>query len=283
MKRIFFAMAALAAIFGCSGGNPAVQAFRREVIDSKGHLFIIGGGARSDSMMQRMVDLAGEGDKHVLIVPFASGEAEMTGAFQREQFLRLGVNSCKVMFCHKDSVDSPGNLALLDGVNIVFFSGGDQNVLTSYLSGTAVLQKIREIYREGGVVGGTSAGAAVMSKVMITGKEKNKLVPEESFVFIGRDNIETAEGFGFLENIVVDQHFLYRKRQNRLFSVLLDNPGLRGVGIDEATAIVVKPDNSFEVVGESDVLVFEPLDMPEGSGSPAFTVRILSPGDSYVF
>ena len=219
----------------------------------------------------------------MLIVPFASGEAEMTGAFQREQFLRLGVNSCKVMFCHKDSVDSPGNLALLDGVNIVFFSGGDQNVLTSYLSGTAVLQKIREIYREGGVVGGTSAGAAVMSKVMITGKEKNKLVPEESFVFIGRDNIETAEGFGFLENIVVDQHFLYRKRQNRLFSVLLDNPGLRGVGIDEATAIVVKPDNSFEVVGESDVLVFEPLDMPSGGGSPAFTVRILSPGDSYVF
>ena len=53
MKRIFFIMAALAAFFGCSGRNSAVQAFRREVIDSKGHLFIIGGGARSDSMMQR--------------------------------------------------------------------------------------------------------------------------------------------------------------------------------------------------------------------------------------
>ena len=91
----------------------------------------------------------------------------------------------------------------------------------------------------GGVIGGTSAGAAIMSRVMITG---------------GQEKATVGTGFGFLSGAVVDQHALRRNRVNRLLGVLSDHPGLAGIAIDEATALVVRQDR-WQVIGKSYVVV----------------------------
>lgn len=281
MKRVLYTILILIIITACKESNTNMAPYKPEIINSNGHLFIIGGGERPDYMMQRFLNLAPGGEAKVLIVPFASGEPELSGLNQREQFVSLGASSCNITLEPRESIDSPESLKMLDGVNAIFFSGGDQNQLTAHLQGTNFLNKIYEIYRAGGVVGGTSAGAAIMSKVMITGREREQDGYSENFASIENGRVVTDQGFGFLENIIIDQHFLYRKRENRMFSVLLDNPQLRGIGIDEATAIIVNPNSTIEVLGESKVMIFEPTYREQSQKLPSFIIRILSSGESY--
>src|SRR6185295_15664823 len=91
-----------------------------------------------------------------------------------------------------------------------------------------------------------------------TGEELLNDDKTNAFKFIKRNNIQTVEGLGFLTNAVIDQHFIKRKRLNRLFSIALEHPNLVGLGIDESTAIVVHPDATFEVIGEGAVMVIDP-------------------------
>lgn len=254
-------------------------------VNGKGHLFIIGGGARPDSLMTQFVALGGDRCK-VLVVPYASGDIHDTGSYQVDEFKRIGVKECEYISVDKESIDSEGALAMLDGVTAVFFSGGDQNRLSAMLNGTKFLDKIREIHKSGGVIGGTSAGAAVMSKIMLTGEEMG--APENrsgDFCYIKRGHVVTAEGFGFVTDAIIDQHFIIRKRENRLISILLEHPELKGIGIDEATAIIVNTDGTFKVAGQSQVMVFEPagetLITPTGYQKNTITLRLLTAGDTY--
>jgi cyanophycinase len=122
------------------------------------------------------------------------------------------------------------------------------------VGGTAVETAILEAYNKGATISGTSAGAAVMSKIMITGNQlKNKA---SSFSTIEEGNVETSRGLGFLTNVIIDQHFLIRSRHNRLLSLVIEH-NITGIGIDESTAILVKG-NDVEVIGESQVLVIRP-------------------------
>lgn len=253
----------------------------------EGHLFIIGGGARPDSLMTQFLALGGGSKARVLVVPFASADIDDTGSYQQEQFARLGCASSQYINSTKKLIDSEESLAKLNGVTAVFFSGGDQNRLTEYLQGTKFLAKIREIYKEGGVIGGTSAGAAVMSKIMLTGEEQNVPADDKGdFSYIKQGTVETAEGFGFITSAIVDQHFIIRKRENRLISLVLQHPELKGVGIDEATAIIVSPDGRFRVAGQSQVMVFEPKAAPTVSPTgylktTSLNIQILTAGDTY--
>lgn len=254
----------------------------------KGHLFIIGGGDRPDSLMTQFVELGGGKDAKILIVPYASGDINDTGQYQQQEFKRLGCTSVEYVTIAKEDIDSKQSLDKLDGVTAVFFSGGDQNRLTGMLLHTKFLEKIKDIYRNGGVIGGTSAGAAVMSKIMLTGEEKD--VPERKsgdFSFIRKGTVQTAEGFGFVDNAIIDQHFIIRKRENRLISLVLQHPDLKGIGIDESTAIIVNPDHSFKVAGKSQVMVFEPKASVKVTSdgylkTDSLNIRILTAGDSYL-
>lgn len=253
----------------------------------KGHLFIIGGGDRPDSLMTQFVELGGGKSAKILIVPYASGDIDDTGRYQQQEFKRLGCTSVEYITLSKEDIDSKEALDKLKGVTAVFFSGGDQNRLTRMLLGTKFLDRIKEIYRDGGVIGGTSAGAAVMSKIMLTGEEKG--VPERKsgdFSYIRKGTVQTSEGFGFVENAIIDQHFIIRKRENRLISLVLQHPDLIGIGIDESTAIIVNPDHSFKVAGESQVMVFEPKTLVKTTAAgylktDSMNIRILTAGDSY--
>jgi cyanophycinase len=223
----------------------------------KGRLFIIGGGDRPAYMMEKYIELAGGKDSRFIVVPMASSEPLESADYMVKELKELGCKNVDFIYCNKENADTKENLAKFDNVTGVYFCGGDQALLTAALLGTKVLDKIKDIYKSGGVVGGTSAGAAVMSKVMLTGNEWINKDTVNLFTFIKRKNVETIEGFGFIQNAIIDQHFITRKRLNRLISVVLENPDLPGIGIDEATAIIFSPDNTFEVFGENTVLIFD--------------------------
>ncbi len=225
----------------------------------KGHLFIVGGGDWPEGMMNRFVDLAGRfGTGRIVILPMASSVPEESAAEETDGFRKLGAKDVVTHMLTREQALKPESAALLDGAGGVFFSGGDQSRLTAVLLDTPVHRKLLELYERGAVIGGTSAGAAVMSEVMITGDEVRKPEAGREFETLQAANVVTARGFGFVRKAVIDQHFVTRKRHNRLISLLAEHPDLLGVAIDESTAVLVRPDETFEVVGAKQVLVFDP-------------------------
>jgi cyanophycinase len=221
-----------------------------------GNLIIIGGGERTTDIMKKFIELAGGSKAVIVVFPMASSEPKETGRDQALELKQLGAAQSFSMILTKAQANMDSSLAMIQHVTGVFFSGGDQARLTAVLRGTRVDRKIHQLYSDGAVIGGTSAGAAVMSHVMITGDEKRPM-PDSSFQSIEADNVITLEGFGFVENAIIDQHFVKRRRHNRLMSLVLEHPNLVGVGIDESTAIWLKPDHTFEVMGNSTVVIYD--------------------------
>ena len=138
----------------------------------RGHLFIVGGGPRPAEMMRQFVQLAGgPGRARILVFPQASGDAA-TGASLVAEFRALGAADARSAPLTRPEAQAESGARLLDGVTGVWFAGGDQSRLTAAIGGTPVETAIHQRYREGAVIGGTSAGAAVMSTIMITGNER---------------------------------------------------------------------------------------------------------------
>ena len=176
----------------------------------------------------------------------------------------------------------------MDSANAVFFLGGDQSDLARDMLDTKLLSKVFDIYNYGGVVGGSSAGAAIMSEVMITGNELVNADSNEAFITIEKGNVEVKRGFGFLKNAIIDQHFLKRKRHNRTISSLIEHPNLFGIAIDESTGIIVYPDETFEVIGSNQVLVYDPTsgkdireDKNRNLGITNMRLQVLINGDRF--
>jgi cyanophycinase len=254
----------------------------------KGHLVIIGGGVRPEAIMKKIIALAGGDKARILIVPMASSEMLETAKAQREQFLKFGAPSVDYVICDSVSANADSNLAKINVATGVFFSGGDQNRLMAALRGTKFLEAIWNLYRKGGVLSGTSAGAAVQSDIMLTGDEAINKDTINPYGMMRKGNIITTDGFGFVRTAIVDQHFVKRKRQNRLLTLVLEHPELVGVGIDEATCIIVKPNNTFEVLGEATVQVFDArkaknirTDKNNNLAADDIRVSILPSGASY--
>ncbi|MBZ0199880.1 MAG: cyanophycinase [Ignavibacteriaceae bacterium] len=226
----------------------------------KGTLFIIGGGNRSDELMKNLVELAGGTEGKVIVVPNASGDKIETADYLVKEINKLGFNDTEFLLFDIETADADSNLLKVEDAQIVYFSGGDQSRLTADLLGTKLFEKIKQVYSKGGIISGTSAGAAVMSHIMITGDELIQTDSLNSYNTIQRKNIKTTSGFGFIDGAVIDQHFIKRKRNNRLISVILENPQQLGIGIDESTAIIVYPDDTFKVIGDNQVIVYDAKD-----------------------
>lgn len=226
--------------------------------ETRGHLVIIGGGERTEEIMKRFVDLAGGPEKaRIIVIPLASGNAREAGESAVAEFTALGVNTVSSLLFSREEAAGGDVTGKLSGATGIYFTGGDQVRITRVIVGTPVHQALLQRYRDGAVIGGTSAGAAIMSKVMITGDELINKDTNNIFTSIMKRNVQTVEGLGFLDNVIVDQHFVRRKRLNRLISVVLEHPELPGIGIDESTAVVVNPDGTFNVLGEGTVVVFD--------------------------
>jgi cyanophycinase len=260
---------------------------------ARGYLLIVGGGPQPPELVQRFVDLAG-GAGHAKIVVFAmaSEDGKESGEEKADDLRKLGAQAVN-LYITREQANSDSVAHLLDGVTGIWFGGGDQVRLTHALQGTKVEAAIHERYRAGAVVGGTSAGAAVMTTPMITGNERHPggaRPPSDSssnFMTIARDNIETASGFGLLPGVIVDQHFLRRKRHNRLVSVVLEHPSLVGIGIDESTALLVEPDGRWRILGASAAVIYDARHAaitPAGApvlGATNITMHVLPAGSSY--
>ena len=226
--------------------------------EPKGFLFIIGGGDRDETMMRRFVELAGRfGTGRIVVFPMASAEPQATGESLVAELKKLGVREAASFVLSRDEASAEGSDRILDGAGGVFFSGGDQSRQTAVLLHTPIHRRLLDLYANGCVIGGTSAGAAVMSEVMITGDEKRQAEQGHEFETIEAGNVITTEGFGFLKTAIIDQHFIVRKRLNRLISLVAEKTHLLGIGIDESTAIILERGRVFEVTGEGQVLVWD--------------------------
>ncbi len=224
----------------------------------KGKLVIVG-GVQTIEIAQKFVEISGGNNAKIVIIPNAGSEPKYWSEVQKQEFEEFGA-SAKYLLFSRENADCDTNLANMDWANAVFFLGGDQSILADDLLNTKLLKKVFEIYENGGIVGGSSAGAAIMSEVMITGNELKNNDSSEAFITIEKGNVEVKQGFGFLKNVIVDQHFLKRKRHNRTIATLIEHPNLFGIAIDESTSIIVNPDETFEVFGNNQVLVYDPID-----------------------
>jgi cyanophycinase len=226
-------------------------------LNAQGKLFIIGGGKRPPELLNRMFVESGlDKGGYVIILPMASSEPDSAIFYAQKQFAENKIKAMGYDFSKNAKNASKSALDSIKNAKLIYFSGGDQNKLMASVQNTPVYDAIWACYQQGGMIAGTSAGAAVMSKKMITGNEKRYKEYNQTFQTIETDNVEFGEGMGFLKKTIIDQHFLIRSRHNRLISAVIEHPEFLCVGIDEATAILVNK-NKVEVVGDSQVIVFE--------------------------
>jgi cyanophycinase len=226
----------------------------------RGTLFIIGGGPQPAPLVKQFVDLAGGSHAKIAIFAEASEDGEKSGVEKADELHALGADA-RSIWVTREQANTDSVARLLDGVGGIYFGGGDQVKLIKVLRGTKTEAAIRRRYENGAVVGGTSAGAAVMSELMLTGDERHpggvRRDTTNDFMTIARDNIVLDTGFALIRDAVIDQHFLRRKRHNRLISVVLEHAPHLGAGIDESTALIVHPDGHWSVVGESAVTIYD--------------------------
>lgn len=272
--------------------TPSAQAETAASESPKGTLLIVGGGPIPDAVLDRFVSLAGgRGRARIVIFPMASESAD-AGLELAEDFRKLGADAERVVLT-REQAESANAARRLDGVTGIWFGGGDQSRLTAAIGHTPVEAAIHERYRAGAVVGGTSAGAAVMSTPMLTGDERHpggSRPPEkdssDAFMTIARDDVVTIDGFGLIRGAIVDQHFVRRRRSNRLLSVVLEHPDLVGIGIDESTALEVGPAGPWRILGNSVAVVFDAraariTPPPETLGATGVRLAVLPAGSTY--
>jgi len=244
MKKALFFLFIITISFGLKAQNNL----------AKGNLFIIGGGDRSDALIKQLVSTADLKVKdYIIVLPMAS-EVPDTGFKYISAQLKLQTNAAIRNFnFSKHDVNDKKWVDSLAGAKLIYILGGDQTRFMKSVLNTPVYTAIHKAYQNGSTIAGTSAGAAVMSKYMITGKQLLDTVYKETFNKLWYKNIEFTEGMGLLQNTIIDQHFLKRNRYNRLISALASHPDLVCVGIDESTAIIVHG-NKATIAGDSQVI-----------------------------
>jgi cyanophycinase len=234
----------------------------------KGSLVIIGGNLRPGNapVWERILQLAGGKDARIAVFASAAGYPEKSGKFLVDRLNSYGAKAFFVPVAVKlagsdyhAAADDPKLAELVRSANGAFFAGGDQSRITSALrhedgSNTRVLDALWDMYRRGGVIAGTSAGAAIMSSTMF-GRPRTVLATLKLGV---EDGKEITEGLGFIgSDVFVDQHLLVRGRFARMLPAMLAKGYKLGLGIDEDTAMVVLPNRDVEVIGYKGALVLD--------------------------
>jgi cyanophycinase len=208
-----------------------------------GHLIIAGGGDTLPEIARKALDLAGGKKAHVLIVPQAS-TLRNAGELSQEVWREFGAQRVNVLHAE----DRQEALGAIQGADLIWIPGGSQSQLMGTLRRQGLIDAIRRRFEQGATVGGTSAGAAVMSVAMLTGDSRTDCLTP--------DAAKLAPGLGLWPDVIIDQHYLRRCRFNRLLSAVLTHPENVGIGIDEYTAVVVTG-RTFEVIGKSNVVVID--------------------------
>ena len=252
---------------------------------TRGPLFVVGGGTQPAALVEEFVRLAGGPKARIVVMAMASESGERSGEAKAADLRKLGATARNLWFT-REQADADSLVRLLDSATGIWFGGGDQNRLIAAVRGSKMERAIRARWERGAVVGGTSAGAAVLSTPMITGDELGtRRDTTEAWTRIERGSVEVDSGFAFITNAVIDQHFVRRKRANRLLSLVLASPPHLGAGIDEGTAIIVEPSGRWRIMGASVVLVYDARSAERSTTGPlaakGIVMHILSDGMTF--
>lgn len=224
---------------------PQAPSVVRTEADAVGSLVIAGGGDLPQSIYDRFIELAGEENAHIVIIPTASVKAdEQKDVRSHWRGGELRVKSAKLLHTRNPATaNDPAFAEPLETATGVWIGGGIQSRLSEAYDNTLIEQRLKEVFARGGVIGGTSAGAAVMSPRMITG---------------GKEIARIGNGLDLAPaEWVIDQHFMKRNRRSRLESVLKTYPECTGIGIDEETALVIRG-RIAKVIGNANVWICSP-------------------------
>lgn len=221
-------------------------------------LVIVGGAEdrlQDRIILRKFIEYCGGSSAKIRIITAASNDREGVWKSYGDVFTDMGVSDVQQLplhdriSAHASSLQS--EILEADGI---FMSGGDQSRLMDILWDTPAYQWLHQAFHMNGCcIGGTSAGAAVMSRHMIA---QGPAVLRPS-----KEVVDTDIGLGFLSQAVVDQHFSERRRLARLLSTLAMRPDLLGVGIDEDTALVIERGQAIEVIGKGSVTLVDPSQM----------------------
>ncbi len=240
-----------------------------------GPLVIVGGGGTPVAVRQHFVKLAGGKAARIAVLPQASSRADR-GQSSMKMFSEFGAKVFIVELKNPKIARERLSVA-----TAIWFSGGSQAALYKALEKAGLVKYIRDRHAQGLPIAGTSAGAAVMSAVMIPA------MPEKPGLRAG--NTPTTPGLGLAPGLIIDQHFIARRRMNRLLSAVLDHPNHLGVGIGEATVIIVRG-KRFTVMGQNSVIVIDPraakLAKPTKGNLQSATslkVHVLKAGQAFSF
>jgi cyanophycinase len=253
---------------------------------TRGWIVPIGGAENKENdrrILRRFVEASGGEDADIVVIPTASKMHE-TGPRYEALFRELGAARVSVMdFDTRRDCQEPNRLERLEQATGIFFTGGNQLRLTALLGGTPVAQLIRKRNAAGVTVGGTSAGASILSEHMIAFGD------EGSSVIAG--SVRLAPGLGLTNRFVIDQHFRERDRLGRLITALAYNPFAIGIGLDEDTAVFIGPDETLEVEGSGGVTVVDASEVSFSSADSAsegqpvavlgLKVHVLTPGTTF--
>ena len=236
----------------------------------KGTLVIVGGGGLPDGLFKKFVECAGgEGKAKIVIFPTADENPLPKRDSLAEAFKKAGAAKATLLYGQKQSeVESKEFLDALKEATGLWFDGGRQWRFVDCYESTKALPLMFDVLKRGGVIGGTSAGATIQGEYLCRGGVFNNFdIRYEGY----------ERGLGFLKGVAIDQHFSQRKRQSEMTSLMKIYPQYLGIGLDEATAIVVKG-STADVIGKGRVYFYDANRKVE-KGQPDF--EALSAGGRY--
>ncbi|MCE2808822.1 MAG: cyanophycinase [Planctomycetaceae bacterium] len=192
-----------------------------------GTILICGGGKLPDSILDRFCEFSDLKNSTLVLIPTASARSD-SGDYSPWLELWKSRGWQDVLVVHSSdnrTTKDPKFAEQIDQAQAVWITGGDQSRLSERFSGTVLIERLNHLLQRGGVLGGTSAGAAILSKTMIAG---------------GISEPVMSEGFGILPGVIVDQHFTQKNRFERLAKAVAMHRKLIGIGIDESTGLELR-------------------------------------------
>lgn len=253
-------------ILVCAGPAAAAQT---KVGPERGAVMVVGGGSLGKDILSRFIELAGGPDALIIDVPTAGGNQAYGAETAASRSLRAA-GARNVLVLHtidRKVADSDSFVAPIRRAGGVWFEGGRQWHLVDRYAGTRAEREFRGVLDRGGIVGGTSAGASILSTFLLRGaREGNQIIVAPQYL----------AGFGYLRDVAIDQHVVARGRLRDLADSLLPRyPHLLGISEDEGTAWLVRGD-SAEIIGRNKAFVYGGTE-----NDPRLPLLTLRPGDRY--